>query len=86
MKTAKLLAATIGVFAIHAAVIAEETVQPRTLPDVLSACKNDCKKATSAKEAHECAEKKGRLNKQFRDSSCYKVNEEYEKAIASENK
>lgn len=86
MKIGTLLAAAFGLFAIHTSVIAEEKVQAKNLPDVLTACKDDCKKAKTAAEAHECAEKKGRLNKTFRDSPCYKVNEEYEKAIAGGQK
>lgn len=42
-------------------------------------CKADCPKAKSDEEAHKCVEKKGRLNKEFRKSKCWEVNEEYEK-------
>lgn len=86
MKTTTILMSLIGMLAIRSAVVAEEKAQAKTLPDVLTACKDDCKKATTAAQAHECAEKKGRLNKQFRDTPCYKVNEEYEKAVGTGHK
>ncbi len=50
--------------------------------DVVAACKKDCPKATNNEEAHKCAEKKGRLNKEFRKSQCWEVNEKYEAAQA----
>jgi hypothetical protein len=46
--------------------------------DVVAACKKDCPKASNNEEAHKCAEKKGRLNKDFRKSHCWEVNEKYE--------
>ena len=49
---------------------------------VVAACKADCPKAKTDEEAHKCAEKKGRLNKEFRKSKCWEVNEEYEKKAA----
>lgn len=52
--------------------------------DVATACKKDCPKATNNEEAHKCAEKKGRLNKEFRKSQCWEVNEKYEAAQAKE--
>ncbi len=52
--------------------------------DVVTACKKDCPKATSNEDAHKCAEKKGRLNKEFRKSQCWEVNEKYEAAQAKE--
>lgn len=52
--------------------------------DVVAACKKDCPKATNNEEAHKCAEKKGRLNKDFRKSQCWEVNEKYEAAQAKE--
>ena len=52
--------------------------------DVVAACKKDCPKATTNEEAHKCAEKKGRLNKEFRKSQCWEVNEKYEAAQAKE--
>lgn len=50
---------------------------------VVTACKADCPKAKTDEEAHKCAEKKGRLNKEFRKSKCWEVNEEYEKKAAA---
>lgn len=47
------------------------------------ACKADCPKAKTNDEAHKCAEKKGRLNKEFRKSKCWEINEEYEKKVAA---
>lgn len=52
--------------------------------DVAAACKKDCPKATNNEEAHKCAEKKGRLNKEFRKSQCWEVNEKYEASQAKE--
>lgn len=50
---------------------------------LVEACKADCPKAKTNEEAHKCAEKKGRLNKEFRKSKCWEINEEYEKSVAS---
>lgn len=50
--------------------------------DVVAACKKDCPKAKNNEDAHKCAEKKGRLNKEFRKSQCWEVNEKYEAAQA----
>lgn len=50
--------------------------------DVVAACKKDCPKAKTNEDAHKCAEKKGRLNKEFRKSQCWEVNEKYEAAQA----
>ena len=52
--------------------------------DVAAACKKDCPKAKNNEEAHKCAEKKGRLNKEFRKSQCWEVNEKYEAAQGKE--
>ena len=46
--------------------------------DLISVCKNDCPKAKDNEDAHECAEKLGRLNKEFRKSKCWDENEKYE--------
>lgn len=46
---------------------------------LVETCKADCPKAKSDEEAHKCVEKKGRLNKEFRKSKCWEVNEAYEK-------
>jgi hypothetical protein len=52
--------------------------------DVVAACKKDCPKAKNNEDAHKCAEKKGRLNKEFRKSQCWEVNEKYEATQAKE--
>lgn len=51
--------------------------------NLVATCKADCPKAKTDEEAHKCAEKKGRLNKEFRKSKCWEVNEEYEKKAAA---
>tara|TARA_B110001454_G_scaffold219192_1_gene251169 strand:+ start:55181 stop:55426 length:246 start_codon:yes stop_codon:yes gene_type:complete len=51
--------------------------------DLVSVCKKDCPKAKNNEEAHKCAEKIGRLNKEFRKSKCWEVNEQYEKTRES---
>jgi len=43
-------------------------------------CKKDCPKAKSDEEAHKCAEKIGKLNKEFRKGKCWEENEKYEAA------
>lgn len=48
---------------------------------LVEVCKKDCPKAKTNDEAHKCAEKKGRLNKGFRKSQCWDINEKYEKQI-----
>jgi hypothetical protein len=50
---------------------------------LVATCKADCPKAKTDEEAHKCVEKKGRLNKDFRKSKCWEVNEEYEKKAAA---
>lgn len=54
--------------------------------NLVELCKKDCPKAASDEEAHKCAEKKGRLNKEFRKSKCWEVNEEYEKHVGGGHK
>lgn len=56
-----------------------QTSKEESVGSVVAACKSDCPKAKSDEEAHKCAEKKGRLNKDFRKTKCWEVNEEYEK-------
>lgn len=46
--------------------------------DLVQVCKTDCPKAKNNEEAHSCAEKIGRLNKEFRKSKCWDENEKYE--------
>lgn len=74
MKTTFLFAASL--------LLASLSSYGETAFDVAAACKKDCPKATNNEEAHKCAEKKGRLNKEFRKSQCWEVNEKYEAAQA----
>lgn len=67
--------------------------EPGTSAEIVKACIEDCKDAINAapeegkaEAAHNCAEKKGRLNKAFRKSKCWDVNEKYEKAKAGQKK
>lgn len=48
--------------------------------NLVELCKKDCPKAKSDEEAHKCAEKIGKLNKEFRKSQCWEANEKYEAA------
>lgn len=75
MKTVLIAALTLF---ISISALAEEKL------DVVAACKADCPKVKTNEEAHKCAEKKGRLNKDFRKSKCWEVNEKYEAAEAKE--
>lgn len=61
--------------------------------EIVSACLEDCKGAINAapeegkaEAAHNCAEKKGRLNKAFRKSKCWEINENFEKEKAGQKK
>lgn len=76
MKTTLLLAA-FSLFTSFPSLAQEQA-------DVVAACKKDCPKATNNEDAHKCAEKKGRLNKEFKKSQCWEVNEKYEAAQAKE--
>jgi len=49
--------------------------------DVVTACKADCPEAKNNAEAHECAEKKGKIRPSFKKSKCWEVNEEYEQLV-----
>lgn len=57
--------------------LAEETKSEWNL---IEHCKKDCPKAKSDEEAHKCAEKIGKLNKEFRKGKCWEENEKYEAA------
>lgn len=46
-------------------------------------CKKDCPKAKSDEDAHKCAEKIGKLNKEFRKGKCWEENEKYEASQAA---
>lgn len=55
--------------------LAEET---KSQWNLVEHCKKDCPKAKSDEDAHKCAEKIGKLNKEFRKSKCWEENEKYE--------
>jgi len=76
LKTTFLIA-TLSLFTSFPSFAQEQT-------DVVTACKKDCPKAKNNEEAHKCAEKKGRLNNEFRKSQCWEVNEKYEAGQAKE--
>ncbi|MAV91135.1 MAG: hypothetical protein CL676_06910 [Bdellovibrionaceae bacterium] len=42
-------------------------------------CQKHCKKAKTPEKIHKCVEKKARLNKSFKKSKCWEVNEIFEK-------
>lgn len=54
--------------------------------DVVTACKKHCPDAKTNAEAHECAERKGKIRKSFKKTNCWDVNEQYEKVIEESNK
>ena len=58
--------------------IAEEATGELVTKFVKS-CQKHCKKAKTPEKIHKCIEKKGRLNKSFRKTDCWEVNEIYEK-------
>lgn len=69
---------------------AQDTKPKGHAQPIVDACFEDCKDAINAASeegkadaAHNCAEKKGRLNKAFRKSKCWDVNEVYEKEKAA---
>lgn len=45
----------------------------------VKSCQEYCKKTKTPEKIHKCIEKKGRLNKSFRKTKCWEVNEIYEK-------
>ncbi len=51
---------------------------------LVETCKKDCPTAKTDEDAHKCAEKLGRLNKSFKKSKCWEVNEQYEAANSKE--
>jgi len=61
---------------------ANETKSPWNLVEL---CKKECPKATNDEEAHKCAEKIGKLNKEFRKSKCWESNEKYEASKADKH-
>lgn len=73
-----LLSITLATLCWSGSVFAQETKEDLG-KNLVEACKTDCPKAKTADETHKCAEKKGRLNKDFRKSKCWEINEEYEK-------
>ena len=71
------------VFLISFASFAEDTKTQRNL---VEHCKKDCPKAKSDEDAHKCAEKIGKLNKEFRKSKCWEENEKYEASKEAKEK
>lgn len=63
------------IFPISFASLAEET---KSQWNLVEHCKKDCPKAKSDEDAHKCAEKIGKLNKEFRKGKCWEENEKYE--------
>lgn len=57
-----------------------QTKKPENV-DVVAACKSDCPDAKSNAEAHECAERKGKIRPTFKKTKCWEVNEEYEELV-----
>lgn len=57
---------------------AEET---KSQFNLVEHCKQDCPKAKSDADAHKCAEKIGKLNKEFRKGKCWAQNEKYEASL-----
>lgn len=49
--------------------------------DVVAACKAECPEAKTNAEAHECAERKGKIRPSFKKTNCWTINEEYEVLI-----
>ncbi|HMN67487.1 MAG TPA: hypothetical protein PKC28_03015 [Bdellovibrionales bacterium] len=86
MKTRNILATFLTMFAIHMVASAADNAATKPAHDVMAACKAECPQAKSNDDAHKCAEKKGRLNKEFRKSKCWEVNEEFEKAAGDGKK
>ena len=58
--------------------LADEATEKIVKKFVVS-CQKHCKKAKTPEKIHKCIEKKGRLNKSFRNTTCWEVNEIYEK-------
>jgi hypothetical protein len=90
-RTAAVVFTLFSVFGWNA--VAQDTKASGAAADVAKACFEDCKDAINAapeegkaNAAHNCAEKKGRLNKAFKKSKCWEVNEVYEKEMAAQKK
>ncbi len=63
--------------------VSSQTAQAKKPDDVnvVMACKADCPDAKNNAEAHECAERKGKIRPSFKKTKCWEVNEEYEQLI-----
>ncbi len=48
--------------------------------NLVEVCKKDCPTAKTDDEAPKCADQMGRLNKAFKKSKCWEINEQYEAA------
>lgn len=66
--------------------ISTATAEEKKKFNLVEMCKKDCPTAKTDEEAHKCAEKMGRLNKGFKKSKCWEINEQYEAAKAAEEK
>ncbi|WP_162929518.1 hypothetical protein [Halobacteriovorax sp. BALOs_7] len=71
-KTAILIGLTLGFSLISAS--ADEITD-----NFVKHCQKHCKKQKTPEKIHKCIEKKGRLNKKFRKTKCWEVNEIFEK-------
>lgn len=49
--------------------------------DLVASCKTDCPEAKNNAEAHECAERKGKIRPSFKKTKCWEINEEYEQLV-----
>lgn len=48
--------------------------------NLVEVCKKDCPTAKTDEDAHKCVEKLARLNKSFKKTKCWEVNEKFEAA------
>ncbi len=71
-KKAILIGLTLSLFSIT--VSADENAE-----NLVKHCQKHCKKQKTPEKIHKCVEKKGRLNKKFRKTKCWEVNEIFEK-------
>ena len=71
-KTAILIGLTLGLSI--STVSADEKTE-----NLVKHCQEYCKKQKTPEKIHKCVEKKGRLNKKFRKTKCWEVNEIFEK-------
>jgi len=70
--TAILIGLTLGFSLVNASADVETE-------NFVKHCQEYCKKQKTPEKIHKCVEKKGRLNKKFRKTKCWEVNEVFEK-------